>query len=91
MRHDAFSRRLMQESRLDPADLIWPVFVLEDPDGREAIQSMPGIDRLGIEQLLKESEQLVRMRVPAIALFPVVAADGKSDDAAEAYNPEGLV
>ncbi|MEE8118812.1 MAG: porphobilinogen synthase, partial [Gammaproteobacteria bacterium] len=91
MRRDAFSRRLMQETRLDPADLIWPVFVLEDPDGREPIQSMPGIDRLGLEQLLLEAEQLVRLRVPAIALFPVVAADVKSDDAAEAFNPEGLV
>lgn len=91
MRRDDFSRRLMRETRLSVDDLIYPVFVLEDDDGREPIASMPGIERLGLEHLLREAEELVRLGVPAVALFPVVSADGKSEDAAEAWQEDGLV
>lgn len=91
MRRDDFSRRLMRETRLSVDDLIYPVFVLEDDDAREPIASMPGIERLGLDHLLREAEDLVRLRVPAIALFPVVSAEGKSEDAAEAWQEDGLV
>ena len=91
MRRDDFSRRLMRETRLSVDDLIYPVFVLEDDDGREPIASMPGIERLGLDHLLREAEQLARLRVPAVALFPVVNSDGKTEDAAEAWNEDGLV
>ncbi len=91
MRRDDFSRRLMRETRLTVDDLIWPVFVLEDDRGREPVASMPGVERLGLDHLLREAEQLVRLRVPAIALFPVVDADAKTEDAAEAWNEDGLV
>ncbi|MCG8434645.1 MAG: porphobilinogen synthase [Gammaproteobacteria bacterium] len=91
MRRDDFSRRLMRETHLSVDDLIWPVFVLEEDEKREPIDSMPGIERLGIEPLLHEAEQLVRLRVPAIAIFPVVGENKKSENAAESYNPDGLV
>lgn len=91
MRRDDFSRRLMRETRLSVDDLIYPVFVLEDDEAREPIASMPGIERLGLEHLLREAEELVQLGVPAIALFPVVSADGKSKDAAEAWQEDGLV
>lgn len=91
MRRDDFSRRLMRETRLSVDDLIYPVFVLEDDEAREPIASMPGVERLGLEHLLREAEELVRLGVPAIALFPVVSAEGKSEDAAEAWQEDGLV
>ncbi|HEX6928928.1 MAG TPA: porphobilinogen synthase, partial [Gammaproteobacteria bacterium] len=91
MRRDDFSRRLMRETRLSVDDLIYPVFVLEDDDAREAVVSMPGIERLGLEHLLREAEHLVRLGIPAIALFPVISPDGKSEDASEAWNEDGLV
>jgi len=91
MRRDDFSRRLMRETHLSVDDLIYPVFVLEDDGAREPVASMPGIERLGLDHLLREVEQLVRLRVPAVALFPVVSADGKSEDAAEAWHEDGLV
>lgn len=91
MRRDDFSRRLMRETHLSVDDLIYPVFVLEDDSAREPVASMPGIERLGLDHLLREAEDLVRLRVPAIALFPVVSAEGKSEDAAEAWQEDGLV
>jgi len=90
MRRDAFSRRLMRENRLDVDDLIYPMFVIEGENQREAVTSMPGIERVSIDQLLIEAGQCVRLGIPAIALFPVAGEDRKSDDAAEAYNPHGL-
>jgi len=90
MRRDDFSRRLMRESRLSIDDLIYPLFVLEGKGRREPVSSMPGIDRVSIDELLKEAEQLLEMGIPAVALFPVVPDEKKSDDAAEAYNPDGL-
>lgn len=91
MRRDAFSRRLMRETTLTAADLILPVFVLEGEAQREAVPSMPGVERLGIDQLLHEADGLVALGIPAVALFPVTPLEAKSADAREAYNPEGLV
>jgi porphobilinogen synthase len=90
MRKDASSRRLMREHRLTTDDLIYPLFIMES-DGREMIPSMPGIERLGLAELLVEAEELLALDIPAIALFPATPANRKSTDAAEAYNPEGLV
>ncbi len=90
MRRDEFSRRLMRETLLTPADLIYPVFVLEGAQRRESIPSMPGIERLTIDHLLTEAKQLHHLGIPAIAIFPVTPAEAKSTDAAEAYNPNGL-
>jgi porphobilinogen synthase len=90
MRRDDFSRRLMRENRLTTDDLIYPVFVLDGEQQREPVASMPGIERLSIDQLLQEAAELVALGIPALALFPVTPADAKSDDAREAYNPDGL-
>ena len=90
LRRDQFSRRLMQENSLSTNDLIYPVFVLEGSMQREAIASMPGIERKSIDLLLNEAEQAVILGIPAIALFPVVPTEKKSLEAEEAYNPDGL-
>ena len=90
MRRDDFSRRLMRESQLSVDDLIYPVFVLEGNGQRENISSMPGVERLSIDELLKECEELVALGIPAIAIFPVTPTEVKSEDAAEAFNPDGL-
>lgn len=90
MRADDFSRRLMRETVLTPADFIWPVFVIEGENRAESVDSMPGVERLTIDRLLKKAEECVRLGVPAIALFPVTATEAKTDDACEAWNPEGL-
>lgn len=90
MRRDDFSRRLMRESQLSADDLIYPMFVLEGKGQREAITSMPGVERVSIDQLLIEAKQLVSLGVPAVALFPVTPQSAKTDDAKEAYNPDGL-
>jgi porphobilinogen synthase len=90
MRRDGFSRRLMRESHLSCDDLIYPMFILEGQNQREAIHSMPGVERVSIDILLQEAEQLLNLGVPAVALFPVTPVAKKSEDAAEAYNPDGL-
>ncbi len=90
MRYNDFSRRLMRENRLSVDDLIYPMFVTEGANQREAIASMPGIERLSLDLLLEEARELYELGIPAIALFPVTPPDKKSDDAAEAYNPDGL-
>jgi len=90
MRYNDFSRRLMRENQLTVNDLIYPMFVTEGFNQRVAIASMPGVERMSLDILLTEAEQICRLGIPAIALFPVVASDKKSDDAAEAYNPDGL-
>ncbi len=90
MRRDDFSRRLMREHHLSVDDLIYPVFVLEGDRRREAVASMPDIERLSIDLLLEDAAELVDLGVPALALFPVTPPEGKSLDAREAYNPEGL-
>jgi len=90
MRKDDFSRRLMRESQLSTDDLIYPMFVIEGKGQRESVNSMPGIERVSIDELLKEAEQLCALGVPAVALFPVTPQEAKSEDAREAYNPDGL-
>jgi len=90
MRRDDSTRRLMRENHLHVDDLIYPMFIIEGKTTREPVESMPGIERLTIDELLKEADELVKLGIPAIALFPVTAADKKSEDAAEAWNTEGL-
>lgn len=90
MRRDAFSRRLMRETTLTPDDFIYPVFVLEGSDQREPVESMPGIERLSIDLLLEEARIIHALGVPAMAIFPVTPPEAKSEDAREAYNPDGL-
>lgn len=90
LRKHEFSRRLVAENRINVEDLIYPVFVIEGENQRVSVPSMPGVERLTIDQLLVEAELLVKYGVPAIALFPVVGEEKKSLMAEEAYNPEGL-
>ena len=87
--HD-FSRRMVREHTVTPNDLIWPVFVLEGDNATEEVKSLPGVIRMTIDRLLPAAEHCLELGIPAIALFPVVGADCKSDDAREAWNPEGL-
>ena len=91
MRRDAFSRRLMRESRLSADDFIYPVFVLEGKGVSEPVASMPGVFRHSLDRLLKVAEEAVQLGVPALALFPVIDPSLKSAQAEEAYNPDGLV
>ncbi|MGI9294934.1 MAG: porphobilinogen synthase [Pseudomonadales bacterium] len=91
MRAKAFSRALMRENTLAAADLICPLFVIEGDNKSQAIGSMPGVERLSIDIVCKEAEQLHTLGVPAIALFPVIPAEQKSLQAEEAYNTSGLV
>jgi len=90
MRRDEFSRRLMRETQLNVDSLIYPIFVVEGVKQRQPVGSMPGIERLSIDELLRECASLVPLRIPAIALFPVIPADKKSLDARESWNPNGI-
>ncbi|MCW8905604.1 MAG: porphobilinogen synthase [Sedimenticola sp.] len=90
MRRDDFSRRLMRESGLTPADFIYPVFVLEGSGEREPVASMPGVERLSIDLLVEEARRADALGIPAMALFPVTPQSAKSLDAREAFNPDGL-
>src|SRR3989338_3930270 len=89
-RRDEFSRRLVRENQLTVDDLILPVFVLDGENRREAIDSMPGVERLSIDLLLQEAETWVALGIPALALFPVTPPAKKTLDAREAWNPEGI-
>jgi porphobilinogen synthase len=91
MRRDEFSRRLMRETVLTANDLIYPVFVLEGTRRRQKVDSMPGVERVSVDQLLPVAEQCVKFGIPAMALFPVIEQRLKSLDGREAYNPKGLV
>ena len=91
MRRDEFSRRLMQETVLTPADLIYPVFVLDGRNRTEDVASMPGVERMTVDRLLPVAERCLKLRIPALALFPVIDARLKTSDGREAYNPRGLV
>ena len=91
MRHDAFSRDLMREHVLTPADFIYPVFVLDGKKKTEDVKSMPGVQRKTLDLLLKDAEQCVKLGVPVMAIFPVIETKLKSLDAKEAFNPKGLV
>ncbi|MEO5625026.1 MAG: porphobilinogen synthase [Dokdonella sp.] len=90
MRRDSFSRALMRETDLTPADLILPVFVCEGRSVREPVPSMPGVDRVSIDLLMSLAEQAQKLGVPALALFPVTPQEVKSLDAREAWNADGL-
>lgn len=90
MRADGFSRRLMRETTLTPDDLIWPVFVCEGAGHRESVPSMPGVERLSIDELVRAARAARDLGIPAVALFPVTPAEQKSELAEEAYNPDGL-
>ena len=90
LRRDDFSRRLVRETVLTTADLIQPLFVIEGERRREPVASMPGVERMTIDELVREAELLASVGVPAVALFPVTAPEAKTLDAAEAYNPVGL-
>ncbi len=91
MRFDDFSRRLMRESRLTADDLIYPVFVLDQARGEEGVASMPGVKRLGMEELLRTAEAAAAAGIPALALFPVIDAGKKTPLAEESFNGKGLV
>ena len=91
MRRDDFSRRLMRETRLSTDDLIFPVFIVEGEKQRQPIESMPGIFRLSIDELLKEAQELIDLNIPAIALFPALDDSIKTIDGREAFNDNGLV
>ena len=91
MRRDAFSRDLMREHILTPSDFIYPVFVLEGSNKVEDVQSMPGVQRKTLDLLLKDAEQCVKLGIPMMAIFPVIATPLKSLGAEEACNPNGLV
>jgi len=91
MRRDDFSRRLMRENSVSVDDLIYPVFILDGQRRREAVASMPGVERLSIDELLPVADECVRLGIPVLALFPVIEGNLKSADGREAMNPEGLV
>jgi len=90
LRATDFARRLVRESALSPDDLIYPVFVLEGEGQREAVPSMPGVERLSVDLLVELAGEAVALGIPALALFPVVPAEKKSLEAEEAHNPDGL-
>lgn len=89
-RRDAFSRALVRENTLTTSHLIYPMFVLDGHDERETVHSMPGVERLSIDLMLKQAERAFLLGIPAVALFPVVR-NNKTEDGQEAYNPDGLV
>jgi porphobilinogen synthase len=90
MRYDEFSRRLMRENTLSADNLIYPMFVIEGSKRREPVASMPGVERVTIDELVREAESLVELNIPALALFPVTPLEAKSLDGKEAWNPNGL-
>jgi len=91
MRRDDFSRRLARETRRAPDDFIYPVFVLDGNRREEAVTSLPGVSRKSVDSLFADAEACVSLGIPAVAVFPVIAQDHKSLDAAAAWHPEGLV
>ena len=91
MRRNEFSRRLMRETALSADDLIYPVFILEGKNRTEKVASMPGVERLSVDRLLVVAERCMKLRVPVMALFPVIDQKLKSLDGREAFNPKGLI
>ncbi len=91
LRRDAFTRNLVREHVLTAHDLIYPVFVLDGSKKREAVASMPGVERVSLDLLLPVAERCVQLGIPALALFPVIDPSLKTEDGREAWNPEGLV
>jgi porphobilinogen synthase len=91
MRKHEFNRSLIRENSLSVTDLIYPLFIIEGENKKEKIDSMPGIERLSIDQLLIEVKEIVDLKIQAIALFPVISPDKKTLEAEESYNPDGLI
>ena len=91
LRKQKFNRSLVRENSLSASDLIYPLFVIEGENKREIIESMPGIESVSIDQLLVEAKEVMDLKIQAIALFPVISSDKKTEEAEEAYNPDGLV
>jgi porphobilinogen synthase len=91
LRRDTFTRNLVREHALSAHDLIYPVFVLDGEGRREAVPSMPGVERLSLDLLLPVAEECVRLQIPVMALFPVIDASLKTEDGVEATNPDGLI
>ena len=91
MRKHEFNRSLIRENSLSVSDLIYPLFIIEGEKKKEKIDSMPGIERLSIDQLLIEVKEIVDLKIQAIALFPVISPDKKTLEAEESYNPDGLI
>ena len=91
LRKQKFNRSLVRENTLNASDLIYPLFVIEGENKREAIESMPGIERVSVDQLLVEAKEIIDLKIQAIALFPVISSDKKTEEAEESYNPDGLV
>jgi len=91
MRRDPFSRALMRENAVTASDLIYPVFILEGSNQREPVASMPGVERVSVDLLLKVAEECVALGIPVLALFPVIDSALKTPDGIEATNPDGLV
>ncbi len=90
MRYSDFSRRLMRETSLSADNLIYPMFVIDGQSRRQSVDSMPGIERVSVDELVREAHSLVELGIPALALFPVTEPSAKSNDGKEAWNPEGL-
>src|SRR5688572_21672025 len=90
MRYSDFSRRLMRETSLSADNLIYPMFVIDGQSRRQSVDSMPDIERVSVDELVREAESLVKLGIPALALFPVTEPSAKSNDGKEAWNPEGL-
>ena len=91
LRRTAFLRNMVRESRLSPSDLIYPVFVLDGSGQRQAIASMPGIERVSVDLLIPIAEEAVKLGIPVLALFPVIEPTLKTPGGEEAFNPDGLV
>jgi porphobilinogen synthase len=91
MRRDPFSRALMRENTVTASDLIYPVFILDGQNQRQQVASMPGVERVSVDLLMKVAEECVALGIPVLALFPMVDASLKTYDGVEATNPEGLV
>ncbi|HJS78540.1 MAG TPA: porphobilinogen synthase [Burkholderiales bacterium] len=91
MRRDEFSRRLMRETTLTAGDLIYPIFVLDGKARTEEVASMPGVERMTVDRLLRLAEQCVKFRIPVLALFPAIDSRLKTADGREAFNPKGLI
>ncbi|QWD75104.1 porphobilinogen synthase [Polynucleobacter sp. TSB-Sco08W16] len=91
MRRDGWSRRLMQENSVSASDLIYPVFLLEGQGKSEAVASMPGVNRVSLDLLIPVAKECVELRIPVLALFPVIDASLKTPDGKEAFNPSGLI
>ena len=91
MRKHEFNRSLIRENSLSASDLIYPLFIVEGENKRVEIDSMPGIERLSIDQLLVEAKEIVNLKIQAIALFPVISSEKKSLEAEESYNSDGLI